>query len=90
MEYIIKIMIMANGKDIIIASFCNVSKPPDNIKAIANNACMIPHIIFFLLLGFKFPLDVNIAKTKTAESAEVIKNVVSSKMKVNDKTLANG
>ncbi|EQB88704.1 hypothetical protein M918_23635 [Clostridium sp. BL8] len=85
-----RIIIIINGKAATIAIACNPCKPPESKSPTANNASTSPQSTFFLFEGFKLPFEVNIAKTKVAESAEVIKNVQSKTMVIIDTILLKG
>ena len=63
---------------------------PDRIKANATTAIRIPQNIFLLFCGFRFPSEVSMDSTKVAESAEVMKKIISKTMAINDKTIPNG
>jgi len=74
----------ANGREVIINSFCNAIKTlisgralPNTIMAIANSAIPTDQINRCLRLGVGFPLSVNILNTNTAESTEVTKKLMS-------------
>ena len=73
----------ANGNEVIINSRCTASKTlifaftlPNNTKAIVANKMKIDQMTRWVLLGFLAPLSVNILKTNTAESTEVIKKLI--------------
>ena len=83
----IPIKINRYGKAMTIAIVCTVVTPPDKINAKATIAIKIPQKIFFLFEGSSSPFDVNIAKTKVAESDEVTKNVTNKTMAITDKII---
>ena len=72
----IKIMIIRNGKAMIIEVFLIATSPPLKSSTMAINDNIAPQMIFILLSGFKSPCRENIPITKVAESAEVTKKVI--------------
>lgn len=73
-------MITANGRAAIMDAVCNPPNPPLYKRTAAIEDCRIPQISFVDTAGFKLPFDVSMPKTKVAESAEVIKNVMINKV----------
>src|SRR5699024_11349033 len=81
-----------NGKAEIIAADCNAFSPvsppaASKVNAIADSDR--PEITFVLPDGFKLPREVCIARTKVAESADVIKNIDTSKIATIDRMVPN-
>lgn len=89
-ENMIKIRMNAKGKAAIIDAVCRAFNPPDHSRINAAADTRIPHTIFVVFGGFKLPLVVCIPRTNVAESAEVIKNVLISKIANIDVKVLNG
>lgn len=66
----------AKGKAAIIDAVCKAVSPPDQSRTNAAADTRIPHTILVMFGGFRLPFVVCIPRTKVAESAEVIKNVL--------------
>ena len=87
----------ANGKDVIISNFDTVPNTsisgftlPSSTNAMVANNIKTDHITRCFLFGFLEPLSVNILNTNTAESTEVTRKLMSNKMVVKFRTVANG
>src|SRR5690606_36917803 len=83
-------MINEKGKAAIINAFCNACNPPLYNKIAAIAASITPHVSFTLFGGVSEPFVVCIPKTNVAESAEVIKNITTSKTAIKDNILDIG
>lgn len=84
------IIIIRNGKAIIIEVFLMATRPPLNSSTIAIIDKMVPQIIFILISGFRSPFRENIPMTKVAESAEVTKKVIIRMVAIKEITLPMG
>src|SRR5699024_1211945 len=83
-------MIKENGNAAIMRAFCSASNPPVDNKIIAIADCEIPQVSLTIFGGYNEPNDVCIPSTNVAESADVMKNTLTSKMAMIDKIIDNG
>lgn len=82
--------ITAKGRAVIIAIVCNPWRPPLSNRIMAIADWRTPQMILILFLGLRSPLEESIPRTKVAESAEVIKKVIISKVASRQTTVLNG
>ena len=94
---VIATMKKAKGNDVIINSFCAAVSTsisglafPKSIRATVANKIKTDQIKRCFLLGFFFPLSVNMLSTNTAESTEVTKKLIKRKIVVKFSNVANG
>ena len=84
------IIMMAKGAAATMDAVCKPCNPPLYSSTAAIVDCNKPHINFTLVVGFGMPLEDNMPNTNVAESADVIKNVIISKVAIAESTAPIG
>ena len=81
---------IVNGTPVMMATCCTASRPPASRSTKAKNATKTPQMTFIFADGFMSPLLDSMARTKAAESAEVMKNEPMSRIATSETTVLIG
>ena len=73
-----------------IEAVCSAETPPEYNNTNAINACIMPQTTFFVFGGLISPPELSILRTKVAESADVMKNIINTTIVINDNNVPNG